>query len=252
MMLRSPHRPRRSARLGRRRRVHLFRLLGLTRARTSRCARVRATPAAAATWAPTPSPRHSFISRRTALPLLSGHPIRIPAFTTPHLPPSRSSGGNTPHIHLWRPCATAPAVATTPLQKPSSRHPHTFRRVALHGDGLLLRGLHGPWYSWRRRVLVPSRPRHSMLRRWARRLLPSHPHSIRARTAPRARRAMTPAMAVAWPPGPWPRHSCVSRRATLPLRSGCSERAPAPPRPRLALPWHTSGITPPTPQLCPP
>ena len=251
-MLRSPHRPRRSARLGRRRRVHLFRLLDLTRARTSRCARVRATPAAAATWAPTPSPRHSCISRRTALPLLSGHPIRIPAFTTPHLPPSWNASGNTPHFPRWRPCATAPAVATTPLQEPSSRHPHIFRRATLHGNGLLLRGLRGPRYPWRREVLVPSRPRRSVLRGWTRRLLPSHPYSIRARTAPRARRAMTPAIAVARTPRPWPRHSCVSRRATLPLRSVYSERAPALTRPRLALLWRTSGITPPPPQLCPP
>ena len=43
----------------------------------------------------------------------------------------------------------------------------------------------------------------------------------------------------------WPRRSCVSRRATLPLRSGYSKRAPALIRPRLALPWHTSGTTPP-------
>ena len=96
MLLRSPHRPRRSARLSRRRRVHLFRLPDLTRARTSRCARVRATPAAVATWAPTPRPRRSCISRRTALPLLSGHPIRTPALASPHLPPSWNASGNTP------------------------------------------------------------------------------------------------------------------------------------------------------------
>ena len=145
-----------------------------------------------------------------------------------------------------------PAVGTALLPEPSSRHPHVSRRATLHSNGLLLRGLRGPRHPWRREVLVPNRPRRSVLRGWKRRLLPSHPYSTRARTAQRARRAMTPAVAAAWTPRPWPRRSCVSRRATLPLRSGYSERAPALTRPRLALPWHTSGTTPPPPPIVPP
>ena len=44
------------------------------------------------------------------------------------------------------------------------------------------------------------------------------------------------------------RRSCVPRRATLPLRSGCSDRTLALKRSSLALPWHTSGNTPRPPQ----
>ena len=53
-------------------------------------------------------------------------------------------------------------------------------------------------------------------------------------------------------PRPWPRRSCVSRRATLPLRSVYSERAPALTRLHLALLWRTSGITPPPPPIVSP
>ena len=140
-----------------------------------------------------------------------------------------------------------PAVATALLLEPSSRHPHVSRRAELHGNRSMLRGLRGPRHPWRCEELVPHRPRCSVLLGRKRRLHPPHPYSTRARAAQRARWAMTPAVAAAWTPRPWPRRSCVSRRATLPLRSGYSERAPALIRPRLALPWHTSGTTPPPP-----
>ena len=137
------------------------------------------------------------------------------------------------------------------LSEPSNRHPHVSRRVTLHSNGLLLRGLRSPRYPWRREVLVPNRPRRSVLRDWIRCMLPSHPQSTRARTAQRARGAVMSAIAAAWTPRPWPRRSCVSRRATLPLRSVYSERAPALTRLRLALLWRTSGITPPPPNCVP-
>ena len=101
--------------------------------------------------------------------------------TPPTIVPPRDSAGG-------RDGAAPRALVPTP--------PH-FRRATLHSNGLLLRGLRGPRYPWRREVLVPYRPRRSVLRDWTRRLPPSHPFSIRARTAQRAHRAMTPAIAVA-------------------------------------------------------
>ena len=83
---------------------------------------------------------------------------------SPHLPPPWNTSGKTPRPPQWFPRATVPAVKAALLPEPSHRHPHVSRRATLHGNGLLLRGLRGPRYPWRRKVLVPNRPRRSVLR----------------------------------------------------------------------------------------